>query len=112
MRIYVAGPLTAPPLGYIRNLATMCAVAIRLWRMGHVPFVPGLDFLLCFASAFSEPLSLAEVREWNMQWLTTCQGVYVIAHSPGVDAEVERAQQLGIPVWHSFEDVPAPEVAR
>ena len=114
MRIYVAGPLTSDlgPVGYIVNVARMCHVAIRLWRLGHLPYVPGLDFLLIFASVsgVSEPLSLGEVRDMNMQWLPQCQGLYLIAHSPGADAEALRARQLGLPVYESIEDIPEAEV--
>ena len=108
MKIYVAGPLSSPTtVGYLRNMARMVSVAVELWRMGHAPYIPALDFLFAIVASVKEvPLTLEDLYELNYPWLEACDAVFMIAPSPGTDLEVARARKLGIPVYTTFEEIP------
>jgi len=109
-RVYLAGPLTAShPLGYIYNIAQMENVAVELWKRGYPCFVPGEDFLrlLVFCAGNERP-DLRDVYDNSMEWLKVCDVVYVVGgelESKGVQAEIEKANELGIPVVRSISEL-------
>ena len=107
MRIYIAGPLSTTEDGeerspskivtdYIQNIHAMCMVAARVRKRGHAPFIPGLDFLIGVVVGDWEE---QDYRGVGMAFLEVCDAVLVVARSKGVDAEVERAKELNIPIY-------------
>lgn len=113
MRIYIAGALSSNEkrdrtpsqivVEYIQNINKMCLVASTLRKIGHYPYIPGLDFLLgVVVGSFEEN----DYRETGMAFLEVCDAVLVISNSWGVQQEVKRAQELGIPIYYDIEDIP------
>lgn len=44
--------------------------------------------------------------QYDFEWLEKCDAVYRLpGESVGADKEVERAKELGKPVFHSFKEV-------
>ena len=113
MRIYVAGPLSSNEntkrspskvvTDYIQNLHTMLWIATAIRRRGHHPYVPGLDLLL---GVVSGGLEEEDYRELGMSFLEVCDAVYVVGQSWGVEQELKRAKELGLPVYFHLEDIP------
>jgi hypothetical protein len=112
MRVYIAGALSSREnternpskvvTDYIQNVSRMCQVASQVRRLGHYPYVPGLDFLLgVIAGDWEED----DYREVGMSFLEVCDAVLVISQSWGVSKEIERANELGIPVYYNLEEL-------
>jgi len=96
--IYVAGPISADPIGGARKAIS---IASELLRMGFTPFVPHLAILweLMF------PLEYEEWMAYDLAWLRKCDVLFrVEGKSPGADREVALAKSLGKPVFFSTDE--------
>ena len=112
MRIYIAGKLSSKEdeertpskviTDYIQNISRMCRVASRIRKKGHYPYVPGIDFVIGMVVGSWEE---EHYRGMGMSFLEVCDAVLVISWSWGVRKEVERATELGIPVYYSLEEL-------
>ena len=95
-RIYVAGPYTKGDV--VLNVRAAVFAADRLAQAGHAPFIPHLNHLwhlLC-------PHDWDFWCEQDLHWLEVCDCVLRLpGESVGADLEVQRAQELGIPVYWS-----------
>lgn len=101
MRVYVAGPYTKGDTA--ENVGLALIVAEELLARGHTPFVPHLTHFWHFK--FPHPAKFW--YEYDLLWLEQCQGLLRFpGESVGADREVERAKQLGLPVWFDILDVP------
>ena len=97
--IYIAGPYTGEVGANVQN-------AMRAFHdladMGFYPFCPHIDFLLEVQR--SRPYEFW--IEQCLHWVAKCDAVYRLAgNSPGADREVKRAEELGIPVFHTVQQL-------
>ncbi len=95
MRIYVAGPLTQ---GYLTdNVRTAIEVATALLDAGHFPYLPHL-------SVFWDLVTPQDYETWmalDFEWIAQCEAlVRLPGHCPGCEREIQRARELGIPIYH------------
>lgn len=114
MRVYIAGALSSKEnsnrnpskivTDYLQNVSAMCRTASIVRRMGWYPYVPALDFVLGMVDGFWEE---EDYRGIGMSFLEVCDAVLVISESYGVTKEVERATELGIPVYHTIQELDA-----
>jgi len=112
MRIYIAGALSSKEdtsrdpskvvIDYLSNVSKMCKAASEVRKLGHHPFVPALDLLL---GAVNGDWDEEDYRGVGMAFLEVCDAVLVISQSSGVAKEIERAKELGIPVYYRMEDL-------
>jgi len=113
LRVYIAGALSSKEkadrnpsqviVDYLQNLHRMFRVATEVRNLGHIPYVPGLDFLLGItAGGWDEN----DYRGMGMGFLEVCDVVLVTSWSWGVDKEVTRAKELGIPVIDKIDLLP------
>lgn len=109
-RVYVSGPYTSDPEG---NTTRAIAAGQTLLNMGYAPFVPHLTHFwhLQHENHYEVWLDL------DLAYVATCRALLRMpGHSPGADREVEAAETLGIPVYHSiselFDEVPAFSVVK
>jgi len=113
MRVYIAGALSSKEdrtrdpskvvIDYLSNVSKMCKVASQVRKLGHFPFVPALDLLL---GVINGDWDEEDYRGVGMAFLEVCDAVLVISQSWGVAKEIERANELGIPVYYRMEDLP------
>jgi len=107
MRVYIAGALSSKEKNdrnpstvvcdYISNLSKMCKVASKLRKRGYYPYVPGTDFLLgIIAGDWQED----DYRGIGIAYLEVCDAVLVISDSWGVQEEIRKAKELGIPIYY------------
>jgi len=102
--IYVAGPLSAPTLVEgLNNIGRMLEVARDIEIFGHAPFFPAWDVLLAFANPGE--FDYEDFFESNAAWLRKADAIFVAAHSPGVDREIEIALKTRILVLDKLEDI-------
>lgn len=108
MRVFLASPYSAPlPATRMRNVHRSLEAAVALIHRGHEPFMPLVShYIDQFATTSGRPISRDRWMEFCLSWLATCQAVLCLGPSPGVDQEVARALELGIPVYDRVEDVP------
>jgi len=111
-RVYIAGALSSKEnenrnpskvvTDYIQNVSRMCQRASEVRRLGYYPFVPGLDFLLGVVNGNWEE---EDYRGIGMAFLEVCDAVLVTSDSWGVQQEISRAKELGIPVYYDIGDL-------
>lgn len=100
MRIYVAGPYTKGDV--VENVRNAIVIGHHLRRLGHLPYVPHLSHFWHFLI----PQKIEYWYKLDMEWLEVCEAVFRIGgESTGADMEVQRAQELGLPVFYSLEDL-------
>ncbi len=96
IKIYIAGPISKGD--YMLNIRRAVEVAHVLREAGFLPYVPHL-------AAMWHILFPREYEDWMEQdfaWIESCGSLFrVSGESSGADREVEHAQKLGMPVFHS-----------
>jgi len=97
--VYISGPYTHPdPVEGIRNAVK---AAERVRELGGVPIVPHLSHLWHLISPHSYDYWL----DMDLELVALADVVWRLpGYSGGADAEVARAEKLGIPVVYYFED--------
>jgi hypothetical protein len=103
-RIYLAGLYSrnadgskADVIGVIKNIREAQQITAYFIAQGHAVFCPHLDYQL----GFHQELLIRDYKENSMAWLEVADEVYVLSGAGlggGVDAEIARARELGIPV--------------
>jgi hypothetical protein len=114
MRIYVAGPYTAPSAkGHARNTARAIDAGIALFRKGHRPYIPHLThFVDLRAKRTGVKLRWHDYIEWDMPWLEVCDGFLYLAPSKGADLELKEARKLKKRIFLSIAEVPSAQRRR
>lgn len=101
IRVYVAGPLTALPEGYIQNMYRMSKVWGDITHMGLAPFPTGADVI---EGLVNGDITVEEYKRVSASWLRAAHIVFRMdGASPGGDEEVALAEYLDIPVVYDFE---------
>jgi hypothetical protein len=108
MRIYIAGPYTAPTdAERLANTNRAIDVGIALQRMGHAPLIPHLSH---FVDERARPRGGAfAYEEWmahGFAYLEHCEALLLLAPSPGADRELSFARAIGLKIYHSLGAVP------
>lgn len=102
IRVYVAGPIGANDDARAGKITAALDAGVELLRLGFAPFVPHL-----WAAASINADGIAAYEHWmqyDFIWLRQCEILLRIpGASPGADREVEHAEAIGIPVFHSIE---------
>jgi hypothetical protein len=108
LRIYIAGPYTAPTADLRRkNVNDAIRVGLLLWKKGHVPFIPHLThFIDERAAELQIPMSYEEYLAWDNEWLKACDALLYVASSRGADLELENAKRLGLAIYYSVDEIP------
>lgn len=99
-KVYIAGPMTK---GCIRtNVRVALAAATELADAGFAPIVPHL-------SHFWDMMYPRPYEYWmkiDFEWLAACGALLRLpGESSGADREVAKAQELGIPVFYSVQEL-------
>ncbi len=107
IKVYVAGQYSrtengeqAGVLGVLQNISYGTSMCANLLSLGYAVFCPWCDHQF----AFYEPgMSHQVYYDNSMAWLEVSDVIFVISGQGmggGVDAEIKRAEELGIPVVH------------
>lgn len=110
MKIYVAGPYTAPtPEQVLANVNEAIRIGVELIEKGHTPFIPHLTHYVemwQIENGAENRLGYEDYLAWDLSWLAECDAIYVIARSPGVDRELAYAKSVEMPVFYALNWVP------
>lgn len=101
MRVYVAGPISKPPLE--ANIRRAFDAGHELLMNGFDPFIP---HLYCFMQ-ITHPHSYERWMQLDLAFLSVCEAVFrVSGESPGAERECAHASEVcGIPIFHSVYDL-------
>ena len=104
LKVYVAGPYSAPTLKE-REANVSCAIVagISLFEKGHFPFIPHLSH---FVDICTENLKWENYMQCDLAWLEVADAMFFIAPSPGANFERKYAENLGLEIFYYLEDVP------
>jgi len=111
LRVYVAGPLSAPTKeGIQANAAKADAVARDIFLKGHYPYVPHGQ-----SNWFDDPRIDATdykaiVEGLDFAWLRVCDAILMLDgwhYSKGARMERQAAVEWGIWIFRSVEELPA-----
>ena len=106
-RIYIAGAISDPSLiQSLDNIRRGVRVANMVLAAGYAVFVPHIDFQLFLGLNDGQEISKESIQAQSMAWLEVSDAVLLVPgweNSGGTKSEIERALELGIPVYDSFE---------
>lgn len=101
MKIFISGPYSKGDVAV--NVKEAIHVGDYVARLGHVPFIPHLTH-------FWHMLIPHEYAFWiaqDLEWLESCDALLRLSgESAGADGEVEKAKELGMPIYYSVFEVP------
>lgn len=102
MKIYVAGPYTRGDVD--ENVRNAITVGDKLRALGHTPFIPHLSHFWHLII----PHDYQYWMDYDIEWLMECDAVFRIeGDSKGADIEVHIAELYDMPIYRSYEDIPA-----
>jgi hypothetical protein len=106
LRVYVAGPYAAKDeLATLRHIRDGINVSARLLELGLAPYCPWFDYHFILAGETDLPVEA--FYGLSNAWLDASEAMLVTgdwSNSKGTKAEIVRAQERGIPVFH---DIPS-----
>jgi len=101
---YVAGPYRADTeRGVVENIRMAEAVAIEIWKTGHIALCPHLNTRL-FGGILPDEAWL----EGAIELMKRCDGIVLVPgwqKSQGTKIEIEKAQSMDMPVFHNVSDI-------
>lgn len=108
-RVYVAGAYSADNMvDLLANMRRGIDLAMRAWNAGFAPFTPWLDLLLHMQPC-AAGLDIHDCYDMSMKWLEVSDAVLVQVmgadKSVGTQAEIARAEKLGIPVFWTLAEL-------
>jgi len=93
---------TANVIEVLNNMRNGLSVCNRLLSIGFYVFCPWLDFQFGLTGSFA--IAKEQYQANSMAWLEVSDAVLVISGAglkSGVDSEIDRANELGIPVFYT-----------
>lgn len=96
IKVFMSGPYSSDPEGHFQNQNNVLDILLDL---GFAPYAP-----LLFHRANPRPYQ--DLLDLVIEWMESCDCILRLpGDSPGADAEIARANQLGIPVVYSIEEL-------
>jgi hypothetical protein len=108
MKIYIAGPYSAPTHeGKLANVNKAVATGIALRLRGHEPFIPHLSHYVDeMVQRCGLELGYENYMAWDQAFQDVCEGFYYLGSSSGADRELVHARELGQQIFMSLDEVP------
>ena len=106
--VYVAGPYSADSEAAVeRNIQKATWAATAIMQAGYYPFVPHYSKAIDdhHYQLTGEHIPWERWMDWSCYFLLMCQAVYVVGRSTGVDIELRIANEFGIPVVSTIEEL-------
>jgi nucleoside 2-deoxyribosyltransferase len=108
IRVYVAGPYSADNvIDVLRNIGRGQQACAEIFRLGFAPFCPWHDKSFVTDQP-EEHLTVEQFYRYSMSWLEVSDCLYVLSgwrKSKGTVAEVDRAMELGKPVFFDLQSL-------
>jgi len=108
-RVYIAGPYSADNIiSCLNNMRIGMRAGLEVFLAGFSPWVPWHDFHHQLMLQGDERLTVDDYYRYSMAWLEVSDALFVLdgwATSKGTIAEINRAEELNIPVFYSMEEL-------
>jgi hypothetical protein len=108
-RIYIAGPYSADNIAdCLENMRRGMRAGVEVFLAGFAPWVPWHDFHHHLMLRKDESLSIQNYYDMSMAWLEVSDAVLILEgweDSKGTLAEIDRANELKIPVFYDFDSL-------
>ena len=108
-RVYVAGAYSAGNvIDVLDNMRKGMRLSTEVMLAGFAPFCPWLDYHFQLMLRDDENLTVQNYYDYSIAWLDASDAVLLVPgweSSKGTIAEIERAEQLGIPVYTNLYEV-------
>jgi len=106
MIIGVAGPYSADSEQQRQeNFDAMNRAAAALLRKGHIPLI-GVNAALPVVALADEADRYAAIMDISMAVINACEGLLLIAESPGANRERDLILSKGLPVFLDIDELP------
>ena len=106
LKIYCAGKYSADnTIQTLQNIGRGQKMAAELFALGFAPFCPWWDRTFIMDNPYLD-FDKSRFYDASLAWMECSDAVYVISGAGdggGVDAEIKRAGELYIPVFHNLE---------
>lgn len=107
MIIGVAGPYSAASeTERQQNLDKMNAAAARLLELGHIPLI-GMNAALPVVNMTSTVDRYKSIMDISLAVIDKCEGLLLLAESPGANRERDLILAKGFPVFTSIDEIEA-----
>jgi hypothetical protein len=107
MIIGVAGPYSADTAEQRQlNLDRMNEAAARLLELGHIPVI-GMNAALPVLEMAGVADRYKGIMDISMAVISACEGLLLLAESPGANKERDLVLSKGLPVFRSIEEIMA-----
>jgi len=114
-RVYVAGILTPrgvysanPAIDHLVAVRKMVRIGLEVLLAGFDPFVPAFDHQFWMVMNDGEFITESMIKRYSLSWMEVCDAMLLTPgwqKSPGTLREKARAEDLGIPVFKSIEEM-------
>lgn len=105
MIIGIAGPYSADTEEKKQeNLDALNIAAARLLELGHVPLI-GVNAALPVVAKSIVVDQYKAIMDISLAVIDTCEGLLLLAESPGANRERDLILSKGLPVYYNIEEV-------
>jgi hypothetical protein len=116
IRVYVAGAISSPDIiSSLMNLNRGIRASVELLLAGFAPYSPFIDFQFFLNLRPGEVITREMIYKYSMIWLEVSDCVLLLPNSEGskgTQAELNRAEELGLPIYGSIEELASMEADR
>jgi hypothetical protein len=107
MRIYVSGPYRGKNFHQVwSNIMKATKISVELMKKGHAIYCPHWNW---FVETQSEDFDWFDYLRQDIEWVSVCDALFLIDHSPGADRELAHAEKMGKKIYRRVADVPEAE---
>lgn len=106
MVIGIAGPYSASLAEQRqKNLDAMNCAAAELLKLGHIPLI-GMNAALPVLEMCQLEEKYDATMKISLAVIDACEGLLLLAESPGANKERDLVLSKGLPVFYSMDEVP------
>jgi len=106
-KVYCAGAYSADNIiEAFNNMRKGMRLSTQILLAGFAVFSPWVDYNLFLQLRGEEKISLEVIQQHSIAWLEVSDAILLVPgyeNSKGTKAEIERAKELGIPIFTSLE---------
>ncbi len=108
LRIYVAGPYSAPSMSEVeKNVRRAIVCGVEILKKGHYPYIPHLThFVELLSQEKGLGLRWEDYIDWDLTWLELCDAFLYLGSSKGADIELNYARNLGKRIFLDLNEIP------